>query len=504
MPKVRNSDILPGAISFTRVGNMVLTTTVVYLQAGNSAVTQYSLGMSTAWAPSDPLQIKESGNASTTGWAEEQDISLYNCAFTTVIPWFDGSSGVVVPTTAATTITTGDLIGIYGAGTWSASGSLIVAHNNGASAGSQNSALIVGGGDGAGTTASSTELFNGSTWSTSGDAGVLRASGAGAGSQNAAVAAAGVVSTPSANTELFNGSIWATSGSLNVARRYVEGAGSQNATVIVSGQNAAGNNISSTELFNGSTWSTSGDSSLSRYYASAIGSQNAGLITGGFQSAPVTKTELFNGSTWSTAGDLLVSRYNSACAGSQNSGLVMGGIRSAASMSSAELFNGSAWYTSGNLIVARYEAAGSGSQNTGLVTAGEDSGHLVSTELHNQTLYRKLTYNNFREAKNIGIATDIVGTSLNVKIVGYINNMAVTSGNASITEPAQWATAGSGGYYAVLSRFSPNINTTNNPTSIIVKASVEADDYLVGQVISQTEMLVFNSNVFAKDNIGNW
>ncbi len=131
----------------------------------------------------------------------------------------------------------------------------------------------------------------------------------------------------------------------------------------------------------------------------------------------------------------------------------------------------------------------------------------MTTELHNQTLYRKLTYNNFREAKNIGIATDVVGSTVcNVKIVGYLNNMTVTSSNTLITTDAQWHAAGQAGYYAVLPRFSVNTNTTTTPGpgSILFKATVEADDYLVGQLISQTQMIVFNSNVFTKDNIGNF
>ncbi len=455
MPKIRNADITDGSISFTKVGNLIITTTVQYLQSGNSAVTQYALGLSTAFTTSAPLQIKESGNTSTTGWSEEQDISIYGVSLTTVIPWFDGSPGAVVPTTGTGTITSGDLVGIYGAGSWSAGSNLTVSRKNAASAGSQNAAIVTGGLN----QANQAEI----------------------------------------NTELFNGSTWSASGNLILSRYTAAGAGSQNSAIVAGGANAAASAVSSTELFNGSTWFTSGNLNFTRTEVTGTGSQSAAIVAGGLSAT--TWTELFNGSTWSVSGNLNAARSGAASAGSQNSTVVIGGT---GSESGTALFNGSAWSASGNLTISRYYATGAGSQNAAIAAGGNDGANtLGSTELHNQILYRKLTYNNFREAKNIGIAADVNGTSLNVKIVGYMNNIAITSGNAAITAGADsWAAAA--GYYAVLSRFSPNVNTTNNPTSIIIKSSVEADDYLVGQVISKTEMIVFNSNVFTKDNIGNW
>ncbi len=99
---IQQEDITSGSINITKVGSFSITTTVLYLQ-GNVSGTAYALGTSSSMSTSAPLQIKESGNASATGWAEEQDFSFYNVSYTSVIPWFDVAPGIVTPTTASAT-----------------------------------------------------------------------------------------------------------------------------------------------------------------------------------------------------------------------------------------------------------------------------------------------------------------------------------------------------------------------------------------------------------------
>ncbi len=346
MPKIMQQDITPGAISLTTLANFTITTTSTFLQ-GNVSVTSYTLGTSTALAVSDPLQIHDGLNTSVTGWSEEQDLTIYNAACTTVMPWFDGSPGVVTPTTAVGTIVTGDLVGIYGAAAWAASGNLNVSRAIVAGFGRQRSALICTGVNNSGAVISSSELFNGSSWLSGANLNISKTGAAGTGSQNAGLVAGGNNSITVIVTELFNGASWATSGNLNITRTDITGAGSQNAALVMGGFTGAAA-LSSTELFNGTSWVASANSSASRYSSAGCGSQNAALVSGGASAAATetAKTELFNGSTWTISGNLTTIKQSLGGAGSQNAGLVAGGTISGPGddqQNRTELFNGSSW-----------------------------------------------------------------------------------------------------------------------------------------------------------------
>ncbi len=503
MSKIRQADIYPGSVSFTKAANFSVTIGVSYVQS-NLTATAYSLGTVSGMASTDPIAIKDFGTSSITTWADEQDWTVYNKSFTTTIPVSNVAGGVAIYTTSTNaSISNGDLVGIYGPGSWATSGVLSIAKRDAAGAGSQSAGLVAGGLT-SGTT-NVTELFNGSSWLTSGALNLARSSGAGAGSQSAGLVAGGLDASSNVvtTTDLFNGSSWATSGTLSVAKRSLAGAGSQSAGLVAGGNTGGSGVVNATELFNGSSWSIiSVNLNTARGSLAGFGSQSGCVVVGGQDGSGnnVTTTELFNGSSWNVSGWLSVAKTSVAGAGSETAGLIAGGITGATTTNVTELFNGSSWSASGNLSVAKGAAAGAGSQGVGLIAGGTTTARTNSTELHTQTLYRKIVnFNELKSARSVGVAFDVTSTTLSVKFNGFINNINVTSSNSSITTAAQWINN-----WVVLSRFNPNASTTNNPSSVIVKNSIEAEDYLVGWAISQTQMQVFAGNIFNRDKIGGW
>ena len=210
MPKLQQSDISSGAISFSRNSNFAVTTTVTYAQS-NLTKTAYSLGTVAGMAASDPFALKELGSGNTN-WSDEQDWTAYNQSFTTSIPVVhttSGTSSYTLSTNAS--ISVGDLVGIYGAGSWSAGALLSISKDYPSGAGSQNATFIAGGRTSSGPTqpTDATELFNGSSWSTSGVLSVAKYAFAAAGSQGAGLIAGGHDGTSrSAASELHNQTLY--------------------------------------------------------------------------------------------------------------------------------------------------------------------------------------------------------------------------------------------------------------------------------------------------------
>lgn len=311
----------------------------------------------------------------------------------------------------------GDLIGIFGRGSWATTGSMSVGKSHASMAGTVNASFVAGGYDQAGAVLSVAELFNGSIWSLASNLSVSKGQMASCGSQNAGLVAGGATTTNTNATELFNGSSWAISGVLSTSKVPVGGGiGTQNAGLVAGGFMVAA--VSVTELFNGATWSIGSNLLFARSYSAPAGSQNAGLISAGYTTTNVNSSELFNGSAWSK-GPVLTSRRHLAGAGSQNAAWAGGGFISA-STSLCEIFNGSSWSATGVMTGNKASAAGSGSQNGGLVAGGETgtgTGRTRISEIHSQSTYRKLTYNSSQCALNIGMAYNVTTTSLTASVV---------------------------------------------------------------------------------------
>jgi hypothetical protein len=490
---IRQSDITNNSVSFSRFGTISFTTSVVEME-NNVSITAYALGLSTGMTATQPLFIKENGTGAT-GWVDQQDWTLYGIAITTTIPWADLSSGTFVPTTASASLTTGDLIGIFGPGAWSGMGSMLFARIRPAAVGSLKGGLMVGG-----SSRTSTEFINGGASDGSrlgANLNTAAAFPAGAGTENAALVACGNISAVGAN-ELFNGAVWAITTALSTTKYGVTMGGSQNAAFINGGFVPTGpNGVSTTELYNGSSWSTSGNTNVSGFLPAGFGVQNAGVVAGADIGAGVgiNRSELFNGSSWSYSGIIRSAKSNLNGAGSQNAGIIAGGFTNS-NTDETDLFNGSTWFASGVYPFPTNNSGIAGSQNGTLGAGGSQSGGAVDyIYAHNQSTYGKITSRNIKDAKNIGVVTAISGSAANIKFNGYVTNMRVTSSNSAITTAAQWI-----GTYLVLNRYSPNGSSTNNPASIMSKTQVEADDLVVGYSYSQTQSYIFGNNIYGLNN----
>ncbi len=479
---VQQGDIIDGNIVFTNLDPYKINPGSEL--EGATTATAYAIGSS----GTIPLQVKATG-ASNTGWNDEQDISLYGVSITTSTPIF--SVGATVTSQLVTlSITTGTLVGLYGAGAWATSaGTLSQTKEGMAGFGSQNATLVAGGDDDSSTYFNTTELFNGSTWVTSGNISTSKTSPGGGGSQNAGWAAGGITSvTAVSNTELFNGVTWTASGNLTQSKG-TTGFGSQNAGIAAGG--SASVVYSTTELFNGATWVASVALSQSRAGHAGIGSQNAGLIVGGTISTPSTSNSfLWNGATWNASGNISQTKVTTG-AGSQNSGLIVAGGTGngggAGNSSITELFNGTNWIVSGNSSQSKNNPAVSGSQSAGLV-AGGGNGPFNTTELHTQSLYRALTWEALRCASNIGVATNISGNTCNVRLQGFVQNMSISAASDSLL---------------VVTRNSSN--TTSTAVFQVFKTVPDADDWIVGKTVTVTTSLrVSNNPVLTFDEVKNW
>jgi hypothetical protein len=302
----------------------------------------------------------------------------------------------------------GDLVGIFGLGAWTSSTNMNQTRSALGGTGSSEAAIAIGGNySSAATTGSTTtELFNGITWTNSVNINTSRAGTTALGSQNGALVAGGNLDavTLVLSSELFNGSAWAASANINFSRSHPASGGSVVAGWIT-GSYGPGPTMSTTEIFNGSAWSSSANLNISSGQGGGCGSMNAGLVSGGttVAGAAMSKVEMFNGSAWCISAPLSVTNRGLSCVGTQASALVAGGLNgggAGVALSSSLVFNGSAWAASGSLNLSRYTHAAAGGQASGLVFGGAD---FRQSEIHNQSIYRKLYPRYINTAKNIGI-----------------------------------------------------------------------------------------------------
>lgn len=330
--------------------------------------------------------------------------------------WAPYFSSTISNIAIASDVQNGDLVGISGAGAWSAGGSMLIAKSGQAGAGSRSATFVSGGSNAGGAAINTTELFNGSAWSASGVLSISKTSSVATGSQNSGLIAGGQTTALTNATELFDGSTWAVGNVLSLARRNFSGGGTQNAAIVAGGITTGVSAL--VELFNGATWSIGNSLSIAKRATAAAGSVNATMVTGGNTATATNLTELFNGSSWSRGGVLSVAKYALSGNGAgQNSAWVASGFTTAAT-NATELFNGSAWSLSGVLSATRFNAGGAGYQNACLITGGAVGATVVATtELHDQTTYRKVNFSNVQNSLNIGIATSVLDTSLTASVM---------------------------------------------------------------------------------------
>ena len=422
----------------------------------------------------------------------------------------------------------GDLVGIYGAGAWAAGANFSTTRSQGFGFGNTNASVYAGGADSA-ALLSFTQLYNGATWSASGNISFSMINAQAFGSANAGVAAGGSWGTnittttaiSNSNSETYNGATWAVGTTiLSASRAQGGGIGSQLAGVIFGGLQTTSTAISSTEYYNGSVWTlVTAPLSITRTTV-GIGTQQAGLAVGGSNAAATaafSTTEFFNGSTWFLTGNLNTSRgVGPGACGTQLSGLVFGGVNTTGGLttSSSELFNGSTWTSSGSLSAAKYQLVGVGTQTSAMATAGFTGASLVTTnELHTQITYRKLYPRYVRTAKNIGIASTIVSSTVNVVLQGSLTNLKyppnktiVTNRNAmtvianetntttSITVTTILASSGSNWVYNVSG--APNfLNLIPGMMAVVTQATNAGNNgtFVIAQVVTGSDLILINS-----------
>jgi len=224
----------------------------------------------------------------------------------------------------------------YNGAAWSLSAALIKGRSAAGSAGTQNAALIFGGGDNGNTQSgliSCTEKYNGSTWSETGNLPAAGKNTAGTGTQNAAIQA-GRYCTPGSSpgahgteTYLFDGNAWSDAGAdlITAGRRDAAFGGTYDAAVSVGGSPYP-TGCRCVENWNGSTWSSGTIINTGRIGASFAGTQNSAIIFG--HQAPYSGiTEEWNGTSWTETNDLIKPRAFGGCTagGLQDSAIAVSG-----------------------------------------------------------------------------------------------------------------------------------------------------------------------------------
>lgn len=298
----------------------------------------------------------------------------------------------------------GDLVGIWGFGAWSATGSLLTAKRDAALCGNAIGALETGGDTGAGASRSGvTETFNSATWA-AGAAGypVNTDDHTGTGTVFAAIFSGGNTGggggTATSASYAWNGVAWTAVGSISSARLFIASAGTMHAAVLSGG----GGPVSTTELWNGSIWqlATPLIDINSGNFAGESGSQNAAIVAGG----GTVRAELWNGSTWTISGNISAARTGVSVGGSQSSAIIAGGS-TGTDTSLSEVFNGTTWTAFGNLSSARFAVAGGGGQGAGICAGGSTGGTPSGIcQVSLQNTWRKLYPRQIRTARAIGIS----------------------------------------------------------------------------------------------------
>jgi hypothetical protein len=405
-----------------------------------------------------------------------------------------------ITSTDSTAPSVGDLVAYCGAGAWAASGAVSFSRNNAGAGGSLNATWVAGG-----TSCSATELFNGTSWSASS---VLAQSTLSAptfaGAQNSALVGGGNVASLISTTYLFNGTAWSAGAVMSLSKRGSGGAGTQMAAVSAGGANATVNIITITEIFNGSNWSTGSSLSDRKWITAMAGSQNATLLAGGISTNSYSTTEIFNGSAWSIGSTLITARSGYGGAGSLNAAIVGSG----AALTTTELYNGSSWALSTNTTHSRTQAMGAGSQGAAILIGGTGfPGN--TTEVHTQTIFRKVYAKNLPEANVVGILSSastvmIQGTNTSITYPANKFLIANRSQNAALTNYANLSNISIVSVLGAPPTMTYNFSTTFNLLAVVpgniavisggTVSAANSGSFVISRVINPSSIEVQNAN----------
>ena len=168
---------------------------------------------------------------------------------------------------------------------WSTANSLNTARRNLSGAGTQTSALAIGGGGPP--YEAITESWNGSSWTEVSDLNTGRRLASGCGADNTSALSIGGDTPPvTANTESWNGSSWTEVNDLNTARRQLAAAGVVPSALAFGGENPGAAVLAITESWNGTNWTEVHDLNTARSSLWGAGISNtAALAIGGYDTA---------------------------------------------------------------------------------------------------------------------------------------------------------------------------------------------------------------------------
>ena len=230
---------------------------------------------------------------------------------------------------------------------WTEGDNMITAGRQGhASAGTQNAAVFAGGYIHPGAVAC-TEEYNGTSYATGGALNVARWNGFGAGTQTSALSVGGQTPSVQDKTELYDGNAFSQlpvniGGTSNITSG--DGASSNDALAI--GDSPA---TTSVRQWDGITWFGVADTVENDTNRAATGTTTDFIAYGGSESA-VQTTEQFDGSSWSVGGDYPIATLR-AEAGSQGGGSSawgVGGAGPAPTTHRTDAYHYNSYYTTGS------------------------------------------------------------------------------------------------------------------------------------------------------------
>ena len=288
---------------------------------------------------------------------------------------------------------------------WSSIPSLNTARQYAGGCGTETSALTYG--DYPATT--TTEEFNGSAWSAQEGFSTARRSGASFGLETAAVLAGGSTGPAvTTATEEYNGEAWTGGGALSQARQYFAGTGIESAGLAFGGSSNPNTTIyANTEEYNGSSWTSGGAMPAVRSMMFSWGTQSAAALSGGALPSTTNTCLKYDGTSWTaspaTMGTATKEGYTSGVGTTQSAGLCAGGdpgiSRTEEFTSSANVITAGAWASGGNLNTARYSLGGFGAtQDTAVAFVGRDTPIYNATEEYNGNTWT--TVNNYPQSVN--------------------------------------------------------------------------------------------------------
>ena len=213
--------------------------------------------------------------------------------------------------------------------------------------------MYFGGNDPVGDTVSN-ESWNGTSWTEVGDLNTARRDLPGAGTQTSAIAIGGYGPTYMTNVETWNGTSWTETTDLANGRFNSASFGADSTSALVFGGfdtspgpgTGPADFLSSAFEWNGSTWTSVNSMNSGRNQLTGTGVVSSGFAIGGEISTPALTgaTEEWNGASWTELADLNTAREQLASGGTTSSALAFGGATPTITAATEE------WSSSSNTV----------------------------------------------------------------------------------------------------------------------------------------------------------